>query len=183
MEAETPITNEETPAETLASRLIDAWCADKGRKIPWAKAIQIVAIVTKQPDAERDRLLRLGDEDGSCEMCGRNAITLESDLTQLRAELEQAESRLREAQADAERLRGGLKWYADGNHYELSEWDEEEGWLCPPSDDSWMVEPGHVARAILSGASINPDSDADEITLPPAARAAEGGEECQTVSE
>ena len=61
----------ETPAEQLASRLIDAWCADKGKQIPWAKAIQIIAIVTKQSDDERDRLLRMGDEDGSCEMCGR----------------------------------------------------------------------------------------------------------------
>ena len=59
------------PRELLAMRLIDAWCNDKGRKIPWAKAVQIVAIVTKQPDEERDRLLRLGDEDGSCGMCGR----------------------------------------------------------------------------------------------------------------
>lgn len=58
--------------EILAGRLIDAWCADKGRQIPWAKAIQIVAIVTKQSDEERDRLLRMGDEDGSCEMCGRS---------------------------------------------------------------------------------------------------------------
>lgn len=60
------------PAEVLAGRLIDAWCADKGKQIPWAKAIQIVAIVTKQPDDERDRLLKMGDENGSCEMCGRS---------------------------------------------------------------------------------------------------------------
>lgn len=59
------------PKEILAGRLIDAWCEDKGRKIPWAKAVQIVAIVTGQSDAERDRLLKMGDEDGSCEMCGR----------------------------------------------------------------------------------------------------------------
>lgn len=63
--------DEQSAADTLAGRLIDAWVADKGRQIPWAKAVQIVAIVTKQPDAERDRLLRMGDEDGSCEMCGR----------------------------------------------------------------------------------------------------------------
>ena len=63
---------EETPPEILASRLIDAWVADKG-KIPWAKAVQIVTIVTKQPDAERDRLLKMGDDDkGICEMCGRS---------------------------------------------------------------------------------------------------------------
>jgi hypothetical protein len=59
------------PDELLASKLIDAWCADKGKQIPWAKAVQIIAIVTKQSDAERDRLLHLDDEDGSCGMCGR----------------------------------------------------------------------------------------------------------------
>lgn len=60
--------------DALASQLIDVWCADKGgRQIPWAKAVQIVAIVTKQPDAERDRLLHMDDEDGSCDKCGRSA--------------------------------------------------------------------------------------------------------------
>lgn len=68
-----PHVDEETPPELLASKLIDAWVADKGKKIPWAKCVQIVAIVTKQPDAERDRLLRMGDkDDGCCEMCGRS---------------------------------------------------------------------------------------------------------------
>lgn len=68
------------PKEILASRLIDAWCADKGRQIPWAKAIQIAAIVTQQPDAERDRLLKMGDEDGACGMCGRtDAPPVQSD--------------------------------------------------------------------------------------------------------
>jgi hypothetical protein len=66
-----PADDVEDGRDALASRLIDAWVVDKGRKIPWAKAVQIVAIVTKQSDAERDRLLRMGDEDGSCEMCGR----------------------------------------------------------------------------------------------------------------
>lgn len=66
---------EKEPKEILASRLIDAWCADKGKKIPWAKAVQIVAIVTEQSDAKRDHLLKMGDEDGACEMCGRTDAT------------------------------------------------------------------------------------------------------------
>lgn len=58
--------------ETLAGKLIDVWCAEHGGKISWAKAVQIVAIVTSQPHAERDRLLKMDDkEDGSCPMCGR----------------------------------------------------------------------------------------------------------------
>lgn len=80
--------------DAAASRLIDAWVAEKGKKIPWAKAVQIVAIVTRQSDAERDRLLRMGDEDGSCGMCGRNDATI-ADL----------ERKLAEAERDAGRYR------------------------------------------------------------------------------
>lgn len=71
----------QTEAE-LASKLIDAWCLDKGKQIPWAKAVEIVVIVTKQPQAERDRLLRLGEEnDGRCQMCGQiDADTLDFDM-------------------------------------------------------------------------------------------------------
>ena len=58
--------------DMLAGKLIDTWVADKGKQIPWAKAVQIVAIVTEQSDSERDRLLKMGDEDGSCGMCGRS---------------------------------------------------------------------------------------------------------------
>lgn len=49
------------PAEILASRLIDAWCDAHGKKIPWAKAVEISGIVTKQPQGEIDRLLAMGD--------------------------------------------------------------------------------------------------------------------------
>ncbi len=65
--------SDEESKDALASRLIDVWIAEKGKKIPWAKAIQIIAIVTKQPDEERDHLLRMADDDdGKCEMCGRS---------------------------------------------------------------------------------------------------------------
>lgn len=60
------------PKEALASRLMDVWIADKGRKIPWATAVKIAAIVTRQGDAERDRLLRMNDESGECGSCGRS---------------------------------------------------------------------------------------------------------------
>ena len=53
----------ETPGDDLAIRLIDAWCFEHKRQIPWQKAIEIVAITTKMDDAERLRLLGLGDED------------------------------------------------------------------------------------------------------------------------
>jgi hypothetical protein len=74
-----------------------------------------------------------------------------------------AESSLREVEADNKRLSAGLQWYADGNHYVLEpEWEEEEGWLCPPTDDSWMVDPGNVARAILAGQEMNPNAEDDD---------------------
>lgn len=47
------------PPEQLAGRLIDAWCATHGKQIPWAKAVEISAIITKMPDSERERLLNL----------------------------------------------------------------------------------------------------------------------------
>ncbi len=50
------------PRELLASRLIAAWCEANGKRIPWAKAIEISAIVTKMPEDEKQRLLSLGDE-------------------------------------------------------------------------------------------------------------------------
>ncbi len=52
---------EMTPPEVLASRLIDTWCAVHGAQIPWEKAVEISAIVTKMPDAEYARLLALDD--------------------------------------------------------------------------------------------------------------------------
>lgn len=50
--------SEEVP-EALAGRLIDIWCANSGKQIPWAKAVEITAVVTKMSDVERLRLLAL----------------------------------------------------------------------------------------------------------------------------
>ena len=47
--------------EELAGRLIEAWCDTHDKPIPWAKAIEITAIVTNMPEAERLRLLALAD--------------------------------------------------------------------------------------------------------------------------
>ena len=43
-----------------ASRLIDAWVAERGQ-IPWAKAVEIVAIVTKMSEEEKQRLIGLDE--------------------------------------------------------------------------------------------------------------------------
>lgn len=52
------------------------------------------------------------------------------------------------------RLSAALKWYADGNHFNLEDdWDtvsgEPQNWLCGP--DTGMVEDGGIARTVLAG--------------------------------
>lgn len=59
------------------SKVMNAWVAEKGQ-MPWATAIKTLAIITKMPDQERDRLL--GMDDGSTE---RGELIEERD--QLRA--------------------------------------------------------------------------------------------------
>lgn len=78
------------------------------------------------------------------------------------------------------RFRDGLRWYADGHHYDLYGWEdcsgESSNWIFPPLDVTeacWMVDDGGVAQSILNlGHSINPNhTEDDEITLAPAIRA------------
>ena len=54
---------EDTPADVLAGRLIDTWCDENKKPIPWQKAVEIVAIVKRLDDTERLRLLGLEDDD------------------------------------------------------------------------------------------------------------------------
>ena len=53
--------SDEAMENNIAGSLIDAWVAAHGRPIPWAKAVEITAIVNKLPDEERVRLLSLDD--------------------------------------------------------------------------------------------------------------------------
>lgn len=53
--------SEMSAPEALASRLIDVWIAEHNKQIPWATAVQIIAIVTKESDKMRDELLGFGD--------------------------------------------------------------------------------------------------------------------------
>lgn len=52
---------DEADENGAAVRLIDAWVYEHGKQIPWAKAVQIVAIVNKLPDTELARLLALAE--------------------------------------------------------------------------------------------------------------------------
>lgn len=51
---------DEADENGVASRLIDAWVTAHGKPVPWEKAVEIVAIANKLPEAERIRLLALG---------------------------------------------------------------------------------------------------------------------------
>lgn len=62
------------------SKVMNAWVAEKGQ-MPWATAIKTLAIITKMPDQERDRLLNM--DDGSTE---RVALTEERDRLQARCD-------------------------------------------------------------------------------------------------
>lgn len=53
---------QEQPKEILASHLLDVWMREKGKQIPWRKAIEIIAIVTGMPDAESKRLFDMGND-------------------------------------------------------------------------------------------------------------------------
>lgn len=53
---------DEADENGAASRLIDAWAAAHGKPVPWEKAVEIVAIANKLPDAERARLLALAED-------------------------------------------------------------------------------------------------------------------------
>jgi hypothetical protein len=71
--------------------------------------------------------------------------------------------------ADVERLKAGLKWYADGSHVVGldDDWDtvsgEPQNWLCGP--ESGMVENGGVAKTVMDGGYIVDD---EEIIAEPA---------------
>lgn len=62
------------------SKVMNAWVAEKGQ-MPWATAIKTLAIITKMPDQERDRLLNM--DDGSTE---RGALIEERDRLQARCD-------------------------------------------------------------------------------------------------
>lgn len=78
-----------TPAEILGARLIDAWCEAKGKQIPWSKAVEISAIVTRMPAEERARLLSL-DDDGAAVPTDRQTADLAALVRQLAHALRKA---------------------------------------------------------------------------------------------
>lgn len=69
----------------LVSKLTDAWCQENGSQMHWGKLVELVAVIEKLPDTERDRLLRL-------------------DYPDIFAERDELKAQLAEAKADAERL-------------------------------------------------------------------------------
>lgn len=52
--------DETTPREILAAKMIDVWADDHGRRVPWAIAVKILAIITRLPNEEMTKLMELG---------------------------------------------------------------------------------------------------------------------------
>lgn len=173
---------EQTQPTQGATPRTDAYCEHYGYRdhtlAQFARTLELqLTAALAQVEEQRKTASQLAD----------NWTNTERLLAAANAELAQLRARLEEVGRDGERLKAGLQWYADGNHcdnlvttMDTTDWDNawelEEGWLCAPHDQPWMVEPGNVARAILNGQMINPDSDADLITVEPSALAAQVGE-------
>ena len=49
---------QEASREAMAEKAMDAWVRERGQ-MSWKRAIEIIAILTKMPDEERDRLLNM----------------------------------------------------------------------------------------------------------------------------
>lgn len=96
--------------------------------------------------------------------------------------------KVKELEAKLENYRRCLRWYADGCHHLLEDWEAPEsgaegGWLCPPTehlvslegrkvmvqfDPPWVVEDGSVARAVLDhGHLMAEDADGEVICREP----------------
>lgn len=74
--AELEALKEDLANHDSATKLINAWVDANGKQIPWNKAIDIIAIVTKMPEVERRRLL---DMDDNTVVAWANSKDLESD--------------------------------------------------------------------------------------------------------
>ena len=61
-ESELAALREELANHDSASLLMNAWVTEHKSQMPWDKAIEMIAVVTKMPDAEKQRLLCLDDQ-------------------------------------------------------------------------------------------------------------------------
>lgn len=59
LRAENERLKDQLESTETCGKLMDAWIAEHGSQIPWPKAVQLLAIVMKYSDEERDRLLCL----------------------------------------------------------------------------------------------------------------------------
>ena len=126
---------EELDNHDCATLLINAWVDAHGKQIPWDKAIEIIAVATKMPDAEKTRLLCLDDQ------------------------YELLQQRLTVAEQRAGDLEAALKFYADGDHLLLADadaWDTCSGEPINFLHDeagTASVEDGSIAKAALKPAA------------------------------
>lgn len=123
---------EELANHDSASLLMNAWVAEHKSQMPWDKAIELIAVVTKMPEAEKQRLLCLDDQ------------------------YELMQQRLTAAEQRNAALETALKFYADGDHLLLADPDEWD--TCSGEPINWLhdaagtasVEDGSVAKQALT---------------------------------
>lgn len=106
-------------------KLMDAWIAEHGSQIPWPKAVQLLAIVMKYSEEERDRLLCLDYPDYPAQV---------TELTRQRDEYKQ----------DA------LRWrlYASSPQTAFALGTK----LDPITEQDWKAECDRLADAAIKGA-------------------------------
>ena len=97
-------------------------------------------------------------------------------LTDQAAEIERLRAELAEAVKDAERLKRGLKFYADGCHFsadgETDTWDtvsgEPQNYWCDEAGTT--IEDGGIAKQFLQGWDFDDDPDSERMIPPDAAK-------------
>lgn len=105
----------------------------------------------------------------------RTGIHSDFNACMYRAGCQQTQAEFERLQADNDRLRVALRFYARSEHYLLDDAEEfdtvsgePQNWLCSGREDSQtMVEDGQVARFALRGETINwVDGDEDMTPQP-----------------
>lgn len=117
----------ELASHDSVSLLMNAWVAEHKTQMPWDKAIEMIAVVTKMDNSEKQRLLCLDDP---YELLHKRNAELETALTFY-------------ADRDHYSTDDGLNWDSCSGEPSNILWHEEQ---------PWFIEDGSVARAVLEKA-------------------------------
>ena len=101
---------------------------------------------------------------------------MQRTLAEVNSRCESLQSQLAEALKDAERLKRGLKFYADGCHFsadgETDTWEtvsgEPQNFWCDEAGTT--IEDGGIAKQFLQGWDFDDDPDSERMIPPDAAK-------------